>query len=161
MDKLKVWFAGLGERERRIVLAGGAALALLLLVGAVLMPLHAALSTAVRRSETRRRDLQWMRVNAAEIRAGALLAGAAANEPPVVVVDRTAREAGLAAALRGTQPSGAGVRVQLEGAPFDTMLIWLGTLDQRYGLAVESITVDRAARTGTVNANVTFATARH
>jgi len=161
MDQLKLWFAGLKERERRLLLAGGAALALLLLVGAVLMPLHAALSTALRRSDARRRDLQWMRGNAAEIRAGALLAGAVANEPPVVVVDRTAREAGLAAALRGTQPSGAGVRVQLEGAPFDTMLIWLGTLDRRYGLAVESITVDRAARTGTVNANVTFSTARH
>jgi type II secretory pathway component PulM len=62
--------------------------------------------------------------------------------------------------LRGTQPSGTGVRVQLEAAPFDTMITWLATLDERYGLAIESITVDRAVRPGAVNANITFAQSR-
>jgi type II secretory pathway component PulM len=52
------------------------------------------------------------------------------------------------------------VRVQLEAAPFDTMITWLATLDSRYGLAIESITVDRAARPGVVNASVTFAQPR-
>jgi len=52
------------------------------------------------------------------------------------------------------------VRVQLESAPFDTLVTWLATLDQRYGLAIDSITVDRAARPGVVNANVTFSTTR-
>jgi type II secretory pathway component PulM len=48
------------------------------------------------------------------------------------------------------------VRVQLEEAPFDTLVTWLATLDQRYGLAIDSITVDRAARPGVVNASITF-----
>jgi type II secretory pathway component PulM len=52
------------------------------------------------------------------------------------------------------------VRVQLEAAPIDIMITWLATLDARYGLAIESITVDRAARPGVVNANVTFAQPR-
>ncbi len=79
------------------------------------------------------------------------------GEPPVVLVDRVGHEAGLADSLRGTQPSGAaGVRVQLESAPFDTLVAWLATLEQRYGLAIESITVDRTARPGLVNASVTF-----
>ena len=65
-----------------------------------------------------------------------------------------------AAALRGTQPSGTGVRVQLEAAPFDTLVTWIATLDQRYGLSIDSITVDRAARPGVVNANITFAATR-
>jgi type II secretory pathway component PulM len=79
----------------------------------------------------------------------------------VALVDRVGREAGLAPALKGSQPSpGGGVRVQLEAAPFDIMITWLATLDARYGLAIESITVDRAARPGVVNANVTFAQPR-
>jgi type II secretory pathway component PulM len=79
----------------------------------------------------------------------------------VVLVDRVGREAGLGGSLRGTQPSGsAGVRVQLEAAPFDTLITWLATLDARYGLAIESITVDRAARPGVVNASVTFSQPR-
>jgi type II secretory pathway component PulM len=81
---------------------------------------------------------------------------ASTGEAPVVLVDRVGREAGLASAFRGTQPNGNGVRVQLEAAPFDTLVTWLATLDERYGLAIESITVDRAAQPGVVNASITF-----
>lgn len=158
--KLKTWYAGLQEREQRIVAIGAAALGVLLLIGGILLPLQAAVSTAVKRTETRREDLEWVRVNAPEIQAGAAALLSDTGEPPVVLVDRIGREAGLGTALRGTQPSGAGVRVQLEAAPFDTLISWLATLDQRYGLAIDSITVDRAARPGVVNANVTFAAPR-
>ena len=82
--------------------------------------------------------------------------GADTGEAPVVLVDRVGREAGLASAFRGTQPNGTGVRVQLEAAPFDILVTWLATLDERYGLAIESITVDRAARPGVVNASITL-----
>jgi general secretion pathway protein M len=157
--KLKAWYAGLQEREQRVVGIGAVALALLLVVGGILLPLQSAVSNAVKRTETKREDLAWMRANAAEIQgAGGVLLGA--GEPPVVVVDRVGRESGLGTSLRGTQPSGTGVRVQLEAAPFDTLITWLASLDQRYGLAVESITVDRAARPGMVNANITFAAPR-
>lgn len=162
MNKFGIWFTALQERERRAVIAGAAALAALLLVGGVLMPLHAAATAAEQRRDKARRDLQWMRANAPQIHSGAAQMRQQSGEPPVVLVDRTAREAGLASAIRGTQPSGsAGVRVQLEAAPFDTMINWLGVLDRRYGLAVESITIDRAARTGTVNANVSFTQPPH
>jgi len=73
-----------------------------------------------------------------------------------VIVDRVGRQSGLGDALRGTQPSPNGVRVQLEGAPFDTLITWVATLDARYGLALDSITIDRGTRPGLVNANVTF-----
>jgi type II secretory pathway component PulM len=52
------------------------------------------------------------------------------------------------------------VRVQLEAAPFDTLVTWIATLEQHYGLSIDSITVDRAARPGVVNANITFAATR-
>jgi general secretion pathway protein M len=157
--KFKAWYGGLQEREQRVVGIGAVALALLLLVGGILLPLQSAVSNAQKRTETKREDLAWMRANAQEIQSsGGVLSGT--GEPPVVVVDRVGREAGLGTSLRGTQPSGAGVRVQLEAAPFDTLVTWLASLDQRYGLAVESITVDRAARPGMVNANITFAPPR-
>ncbi len=158
--KLQAWYAGLQEREQRILAIGAAVLGLLLLIGGILLPLQSAVSSAVKRTETRREDLEWIRVNAPEIQAGAAALLSDTGEAPVVLVDRVGRETGLGTALRGTQPSGTGVRVQLEAAPFDTLINWLATLDQRYGLAIESITVDRAARPGAVNANVTFAAPR-
>jgi general secretion pathway protein M len=158
--KLNAWYSSLQERERRMVLFGAVALGLLILVGGVLLPLESAVSSAVHRAETRREDLAWMRVNAPEIQSGALTVQNPTGEAPVVVVDRVGREQGLGAALKGSQPSPNGVRVQLEAAPFDMMVSWLATLDQRYGLAIDSITVDRGARPGVVNANVSFAATR-
>ena len=157
--KLKTWYSGLQERERRMVAIGAAALGLLILFGGILQ-LQSAVSAAGRRADTRREDLAWMHLNAPEIQSGAATLFNDTGEAPVVVVDRAGREAGLGGALKGTQPSGNGVRVQLEAAPFDTLVTWLATLDQRYGLAVDSITVDRGARPGVVNANVTFAATR-
>ena len=160
MNKLKVWYGNLQEREQRMVLAGAIALGLLLLVGGMILPLETAVSAAVKTRETRATDLAWMRSNAPEVQAGGDAVRVDSDQPPVVLVDRVGREAGLGTALRGTQPTAAGVRVQLESAPFDTLVTWLATLDERYGFAIESISVDRAARPGVVNANITFAQAR-
>jgi general secretion pathway protein M len=158
--KLKAWYGGLQQREQRMVAIGAIALGALLLVGGVLLPLQAAVSSAEKRASTKREDLAWMRANAPELQGANPMLLRDTSEAPVVVVDRVGREVGLGSALRGTQPSGAGVRVQLEGASFDTLITWLATLDRRYGVSVESITVDRAAKPGVVNANITFAAPR-
>ena len=160
MNRLKLWYAGLQAREQRVVAVGAAALCAVLLFGGLIWPLESAVSAAQKTRDTRREDLAWMRVNAPEIQANSN-AVLDTGEPPMVLVDRVGREAGLGGALRGTQPSGAGVRVQLEAAPFDTLVTWLATLEERYGLAIESITVDRAAKPGVVNANITFNQAGH
>ena len=158
MNRLKAWYSGLQAREQRVVAIGGAALCVLIVLGGILLPLESAVSNAVKTQLTRREDLAWIRINAPEIQAGG--AGVSdTGEAPVVLVDRVGREAGLGSALRGTQPSGTGVRVQLESAPFDVLVTWLATLEERYGFAIESISVDRAAKPGVVNANITFAQA--
>jgi general secretion pathway protein M len=156
MNKLRAWYAGLQEREQRTVAIGGVSVAVLILVFGILLPLHSVLSSAVHGNETKREDLKWMQVNAPEVRAAGSLLPPETNEAPVVVVDRAAREHGLASALRGTQPNASGVRVQLEAAPFDTLVSWLAALDERYGFSVESITLDRTAKPGLVNASITF-----
>ncbi len=162
MDKLRAWYAGLSEREQRMVAVGSVVLAALLVIGGLLLPMHAAVTRAVQRSESRRADLEWMRSNAAEIRSGALTLPHDTGEAPVVLVDRVGRENGLGNAFRGTQPSsgGRGVRVQLEAAPFDTMITWLGALEQHYGLTIETVTVERTAKPGIVNASITLAQAK-
>lgn len=160
LEKLKAWYTGLQEREQRVVGIGAVALGFLILIGGILLPLHAAVSGAVKRADGRREDLAWMHANEAEIRGVGPAIFNDTGEAPVVVVDRVGRERGLGSAFKGTQPSGNGVRVQLEAAPFDTMVTWLSDLDKDYGLAIDSITVDRAAKPGLVNANITFAAPR-
>ncbi|GAC1301639.1 MAG: hypothetical protein NVSMB15_12180 [Steroidobacteraceae bacterium] len=161
MNRLQEWYSGLQLREQRTVRIGSLALGALLLFGGILWPLQSSVSTAVRTRDSRRQDLAWMRSNAPEVQAEGAALAADTGEAPVVLVDRVGREAGLGGFLRGTQPSGTGVRVELEAAPFDTLVAWLATLEQRYGFAIESISVDRAAQPGLVNANITFSQAGH
>jgi general secretion pathway protein M len=157
MNKIMAWYGGLQERERRMVLIGAVVVAVLVLFGGILLPVESAVSSAVQARDTRRADLAWMNMNLSEIRAGGATLTPDTGEAPVVLVDRIGREVGLGPALRGTQPSGTGVRVELEAAPFDTLVTWLANLEERHGLTIDSITVDRGARPGIVNANITFA----
>ena len=162
MNKLKAWYAGLQQREQRVIAVGAVALGLIILILGILIPLQSAVSRAIQGNATRREDLAWMRANAPEIRARAGEVPEPTNDAPVVVVDRIGREVGLGSALRGTQPNATGgVRVQLESASFDTMVTWLDTLDRRFGLAIESITVDHTPAPGLVNASISFTQPRH
>jgi general secretion pathway protein M len=162
MNKLKAWYASLQQRDQRVVAVGGVVVALMILIGGIVLPLQSAVSGAIKGSETRREDLAWMQLNAPEIRARGGDIPSDTGEAPVVLVDRVGREVGLASSLRGTQPNATGgVRVQLEAASFDTVVTWLDTLDRHYGLAIESITVDRTPTPGLVNASISFTQPRH
>ena len=161
MNALRAWYASLQQREQRVVAVGAVVLGLIILVGGILMPLQSAVSNAIKGSETRREDLAWMRLHAPELAGTVNLIPAPTGEAPVVLVDRVARESGLSSALRGTQPSTAGgVRVQLEAGNFYAMISWIDTLDRRYGLSIESISVDHTATPGMVNASINFAPPR-
>jgi general secretion pathway protein M len=161
MNKLKAWYANLQPRDQRVVAIGAVLLGFIILIGGILLPLQSAVSRAIKGSETRREDLAWMQANAAEIRSRNADIPADTGEAPVVLVDRVGRETGLGSALRGTQPNATGgVRVQLEAAPFDILVSWLDTLDRRYGLATESITIDRTPSPGLVNASISFSQPR-
>jgi general secretion pathway protein M len=162
MNKLKAWYASLQQRDQRVVAVGAVVVALMILIGGIVLPLQSAVSGAIKGSETRREDLAWMQLNAPEIRARGGDIPSDTGEAPVVLVDRVGREVGLASSLRGTQPNATGgVRVQLEAASFDTVVTWLDTLDRHYGLAIESITVDRTPTPGLVNASISFTQPRH
>jgi general secretion pathway protein M len=153
--KLEAWLGGLSERERRMVTWGGLGAAVLIFLGAIVLPLYTAAARVESRVEQKRQDLEWMRGVAPELRAAGPASAAGQGQSLIVIVDESARTAGLGSALTGTQPSGTGgVRVRLEGAVFDTVVAWLANLEQQYGLRIESATIDRGAQSGVVNASV-------
>ena len=91
MNKLRAWYAGLQEREQRVVAVGGITVAVLILVLGILLPLHSAVSGAARSNDTKREDLKWMELNAPEVRSAGTQMDADTGEAPVVLVDRVGR----------------------------------------------------------------------
>jgi len=90
-----------------------------------------------------------MRQVAPQLIAAAASGGAASNEPLVVLVDRTGREAGLGGAIRDQSPAGEhSLRLRLEAASFDAVVAWLASLQQQHGVRVDAATIQRHRRTG-------------
>ena len=152
----RVWqyLERLEPRERRMVLFGAVAAVLLVIVATVL-PLQRSVAAVEQRVERKRDDLQWLRSMAPQ------LAGLQRTAPPplreslVVLVDRTARESGLEKSLVGSQPSGdGGLNVRLDQTSFDTLIGWLSQLRERYGVRVDSATIDAGKGSGNVNATL-------
>lgn len=160
MQKLNEWFDGLNPRERIIVLVGGVLVLLTAIYVLALGPFYKAVATRAARVERKESDLAWMRSVASELQvlganrpAGA--GGGPSNESLVVLVDRTAHQAGLGTALTGQTPNGqTGIRVRMEGAAFDIVVTWLGNLQLNQAVSVESAQFDRTATPGQVNASI-------
>ena len=152
---LRQWFAGLQPREQWLVSRGAVAAALLLLVGGALQ-LHGAVTAAKRAVERKQEDLAYIVSHLDQLRA----AGARTPDletPLPALVERTARDAGLGDQLKANQAEGNGtVRVKFEGVAFDTLVLWLSSLQQEQAVRVETATVDRA-ESGAVVATLVLA----
>ena len=105
--KLRDWYQSQTEKDRRTLLYGGIAAAVLLLAGG-LWTLEAATDSAQARVAAKRADLAWMQAVAPRLRS---MPAVNPNEALPLLVDRTARDAGLSGAVKSTDPSdGGGLR---------------------------------------------------
>jgi general secretion pathway protein M len=154
----------LKPRERFIIAAGG----ILVLVVAVyffaLAPFYRAVGVRAERVQQKEADLAWLKGVAGEVLAlssNQAVVPIASSESLVVLVDRTARECGLSSALTGQTPNGeTGIRVRLESAEFDKLIVCMVSLQQRHAVSIESATIDRAGKPGLVNASLVLNRAR-
>ena len=152
---VRQWIDGLAPRERRLVYTAGALGAVALLYVGVALPVERLQARQAARVERKAADLAWMREAAPRVAAVAARGGG--KESLVVLVDRTGREAGLAGAVRDQSPDGAnGLRLRLEGAPFDATIEWLANLQIQYGVSIADATIDAGASPGLVNASITL-----
>lgn len=143
----------LSPRDRRTLAIGGVIAAILFIL-AVIVPLDHSVSHLKGQVAQKQADLVWMRTAAPEIAAAGPVRNTS-GESLIVIVDQSARESGLGNSLAGSQPSGAGsLSVQLEKAPFDSLVGWLARLSQQNGVQIESATIDTAGQPGTVNASL-------
>src|SRR5262245_40660495 len=121
--RVRSWFEALSEREQRLVLAAGAFASVAVLYLVLVLPFQSMSAKRAARVEKKAADLAWMRQVAPQV-AAASASGAGRSptgESLVVLVDRTARQAGLGPALRDQSPNGANsLRLRMESASFDS-----------------------------------------
>lgn len=159
MTQLAEWWNGLAARERRTLILGGIALAIIFYVFIIWLPAHRDADQLRAHLAEQRATLAWMQQAAAEFKA---LRGASGPAPSPLgnrslfsLVDQSARQAGLGNALRQVEPTGdKRVRVNLQQANFDAMIGWLVTLRSQYGVEATLLSVRATDAPGQVNAQL-------
>lgn len=159
---MKTWFSSLEERERLFVVAAAAVVLLAIFWFGLWMPLDRGQRTAANSVETLKSSLAALRPLRGQIRAAD--AGrpnqANQNQSLVVIVDNTLRQHELYASLQRSQPTpaGNGIRVELENAAFDDLMLWLGAINSQFGLHVQSGSFSKASdkSEGRVNSSLTL-----
>jgi general secretion pathway protein M len=149
------WFSNLAPRDQRILRIGCILVVLIALLW-IFLPLQRSVSNARARLISQQTDLQWMQQVAPTLAAaGPGPVATATKESLVVLIDRSARESGLAQALTGSIPAGEGaMRVQLEKADFNLLSGWIARLSSQHGVRVEAASVTNTDTAGVVNASV-------
>jgi general secretion pathway protein M len=157
---MKDWLLGLDPRERLLLAVAAGVLVLLMLVLLVWVPIHSAYSTLQSDVAEQRDTVLWMQSSAAKLtqlqRSGGAVQGLGGRSL-LAVTDSTARASGLGPALRRVEPEGTdSVKVWLEGASFDVLVKWLGTLSATHGIDAETATLERGDAAGRVNARLSL-----
>ena len=157
--ELRTWYQSLQQREQRVLLVGAVALGVMLIYAGLLHPYFASKRALEQDVVDRQELLTWMRPAAVQIHAmrGQQPSGMPAGQSLLAVVDKSAGDAGFGAALKQVQTGNDGsVRVQMQGAGFDSLVRWLGSLQQRYGITVRELTAQRSTAPGNVDAGITL-----
>lgn len=159
MNALQRYWRGLGQRERKVLASGAAALVLVL--GYVLLwePLVDSRNEWRNRVATAQADLAWMRATAPQVRERNVGAPVRSSDGRSLLarVDASAREAGLGGSLLRVEPVADGqVRVYFEDAGFDAVVRWVETLSAQYGTRVGELSAQRADGVGRVDVRLSL-----
>jgi len=160
---MKHYLMGLQPRERYTLIAGAVVLLLLLVYLLLVEPFVVNLERLDKRVAAQQEDVAWMRAAVAEVErlraegAGRSRSQAASGQSLLSLIDASAKREGLGGALKQLSPVGDKIRIRLEEASFDTMLRWLGALEQDAGVGVDTLTLERLPAQGMVNATILLA----
>jgi general secretion pathway protein M len=158
---MRAWFEGLDQRERLLVMAGSALLAVFLVIVLVWLPVRSGYNNLKASVAEQRDTAAWMQRSAQQLaelkRSGGTAAVGLGGRSLLAVTDSTARAGGLGAELKRVEPEGRdSVRVWLDGAPFDVLVKWLTTLNSTHGILVDNATLERTESAGRVDARLTL-----
>jgi len=160
LEPLQTWFNKLEKREQRTLLAGAVVLLISIFYGAVWDPVFSALDEEQQRHQSQRQLLGWMQDAANEVRmlesSGASTASRFSNQSLSSLVDRSAITSGIKPFIKKQESDTSSVKVQLEQADFDRLIIWINDMQQKYAIQTSKIHIEPQQAPGAVNASITL-----
>jgi general secretion pathway protein M len=157
---LESFLLRLAPRERVLVLLAAAAVAMTLFFLLVWEPLAQAHHRRADELQAARALAERLEVIGAEVQRNRRSGGTQAPDIStslLAAVDLSARAGTLSKPPSRIQPEGEReVRVWLEAVSFDSLLRWLGEIEARYGIQVQTADIERVERPGLVDARLSL-----
>ncbi|MCU7810569.1 MAG: type II secretion system protein M [Candidatus Thiodiazotropha sp. (ex Notomyrtea botanica)] len=155
---MKTWWLTKTPREQLALILAAAALLLFLLYLMAWQPFSQAVEQKRLLVKSQQATLSWMQNNLTEIqrlRGSGTNRKTTSNEALLTLVDRTAKQRQMRQQIQRIKPQGdKTVQLWVEQVAFDTLLIWLGELTQKYDIQIDSLNIDRQELPGLVNARL-------
>lgn len=157
---LRTWYDGLAPRERRLVVIGAAAIALMIVYLAVISPIRSAHSRLLDEVQQKRQLLALINRSAGRIQsAGSSVGQLKAGESVFTATSAAIQSSAISGAVqRLEQTQDGGVRLSLSGVSFDALVQWLGSLSREDGIVATRATIQQGNNPGTVDATLTLNT---
>jgi len=155
-ERLREIWNGLNARERRLLAAGGVLLAIVLFFALLWLPLEKDLARLRAGATQDQAQLERMRALADAVRPlRAKIRPRGAGAAPLSIVDAMLTAQNLRSHVTHLEADGgSGVRLTLDGVPFNTLVSLLSELQDTQQLVVDSATLDAQTKPGLVNANL-------
>lgn len=153
------WFFALAPRERLILTGGALVLLLLLGYALILEPLDAAIrqkESALRAQLSQMNDLRIIAMEYRSLGGIEPKQGSGTQSTSLLaIVDSSGTAQGIKDSIKRLSPEGKDkVRVHLEEASFDNLVLWLAQLSTDYQITTESTNVRRGDEVGKVSGNL-------
>lgn len=147
---VQTWWRSVTPREQRMVLAMGALTVLAIAYWGIWQPLHERAAAAKARVQTEKQLLNWVSDNANDIMTLRANGGAEISTQPLnQVITNSAREFNIE--LIRVQPRGDILQVWIQPLPFAQLVAWIAYLQERQGVSVDAMDIDRGKVNGVVD----------
>lgn len=162
---MTAWWRQLSARDRRVLVLGAAALAVIVYLFGLRLPAQQAVTELEARVERQRELVRWLADARDEVRAlrgrrGSGETREASSQSLYALADASARSAGFGDVLQRVEPDGdGGARLRFENIAFDALVEWLGAMRREHGVVASMLTVQRGAEAGRVDAQLVLAPA--
>ena len=159
-SQFRDWLNKLETRERYSVIAGGIFLIFTLFYLAIWDPIFSARDEQQQLLHSQQQTLEWMIETAAEIRTLQAGTGSTAsrfkNQSISSLAERSAQSMGIKDQITKLETAKNGVKVELESADFDRVILWLSDMEQKYAIQASNVQMEKLDKPGTVEARVTL-----
>ncbi len=163
-NNIKERWQQLAPREKQLLIIMSITIVISLFYFAFWKPLKTGIEDAELRLKAQTRTLTEIRKQAAEVRQ--LRASGIGNNSSIKdstsllgLIERSAKQKKIKQSLQKVQPEGQKeVRVWMENVSFDLLISWLDLLNNRYGIQINEISLERGNTPGIVSGRILLQT---